>query len=387
MKIAVMGAAALALLPFAVQAQSAQNQGFYIGAEGGLNWMFNTTANVPGFGGAVNIYPATGWAAGGMIGYDFGGPRVELEGIYRSNQATLQAAPVGFQQFTAGANINQTAIMANIMYDFRFGSPIVPYIGAGAGIAFVNASALNGSTSSTQFAYQGIIGVGYEIDPNWRINIDGRYYGTTNPTINNPLIGGVTYNNNNITLMASVQFKFGAPAAAAPPPPPPAVAPPSFMVFFDWVATPCQRRQGRLGARWRAGPGDHCHRRGREGPAGTHRRWRARAAEPPRRDRHSVGLHIIARRRRPAGPLFLRALRMAGEVVQDHHVALLQRRSELGLDIGVEDLAVHGLVASPLAGSAVIVSASASTPRASRIVLNVGWGFAEAVADWLASTP
>ena len=234
MKIAVMGAAALALLPFAVQAQSAQNQGFYIGAEGGLNWMFNTTANVPGFGGAVNIYPATGWAAGGMIGYDFGGPRVELEGIYRSNQATLQAAPVGFQQFTAGANINQTAIMANIMYDFRFGSPIVPYIGAGAGIAFVNASALNGSTSSTQFAYQGIIGVGYEIDPNWRINIDGRYYGTTNPTINNPLIGGVTYNNNNITLMASVQFKFGAPAAAAPPPPPPAVAPPSFMVFFDW---------------------------------------------------------------------------------------------------------------------------------------------------------
>jgi outer membrane protein OmpA-like peptidoglycan-associated protein len=234
MKRTLMGAAALALLPFAVQAQSAPNQGIYIGAEGGLNWMFNTTANVPGFGGAVNIYPAMGWAAGGMIGYDFGGPRVELEGIYRSNQATLQAAPVGFQQFTAGANINQTAIMANVMYDFRFGSPIVPYIGAGAGIAFVNASALNGSTSSTQFAYQGIIGVGYEIDPNWRINIDGRYYGTTNPTINNPLIGGVTYYNNNITLMASAQFKFGAPAAAPPPPPPPAVTPPSFMVFFDW---------------------------------------------------------------------------------------------------------------------------------------------------------
>ncbi len=106
--------------------------GFYIGGEGGLNWMFNTTANVPGFGGAVNIYPATGWAAGGMIGYDFVGPRVELEGIYRSNQATLQAAPIGFQQFTAGANFNDTAIMANVLYDFRFGWPIVPYIGGGA---------------------------------------------------------------------------------------------------------------------------------------------------------------------------------------------------------------------------------------------------------------
>jgi OmpA-OmpF porin, OOP family len=229
----LLATAALLALPAAANAQMTPSPGFYIGGEGGLNWMFNTTANVPGFGGAVNIYPATGWAAGGMVGYDFVGPRVELEGIFRQNQATLQAAPIGFQQFTAGANINQTAIMANVMYDFRMGWPIVPYIGAGAGIAFVNASALGGSTSSTQFAYQGIIGVGYEIDQNWRFNIDGRYFGTTNPTINNPFIGGVTYNNNNITLMASLQYKFGAPSVA-PPPPPPSVAPPSFMVFFDW---------------------------------------------------------------------------------------------------------------------------------------------------------
>src|ERR1700704_6771860 len=223
MKKVLLATAALVALPVMAQAQSQPNPGFYIGAEGGLNWMFNTTAN------AANIYPATGWAAGGMVGYDFVGPRVELEGIYRSNQATRQ-----FQQFTAGDNFNDTAIMATLMYAFRFGIPIVPYIGAGAGIAFVNASALGGSASSTQFAYQGIIGVGYEIDQNWRVNIDGRYFGTTNPTINNPLIGGVTYNNNNISLMASLQFKFGAAAPPPPPPPPPVVAPPLFMVFFDW---------------------------------------------------------------------------------------------------------------------------------------------------------
>jgi hypothetical protein len=149
--------------------------------------------------------------------------------------ATLQAAPIGFQNFTAGAKSEQTAIMANALYDFNFGSRIVPYVGAGAGVAFVNASALGRSTSSTQFAYQGILGVGYIIDPMWRINLDGRYYGTTNPTINSPRIGGVTYNNNNFSLMASVRLKFGAPVVAPPPPPPPAaVAPPSFMVFFDW---------------------------------------------------------------------------------------------------------------------------------------------------------
>src|SRR5260370_40115235 len=105
MKKVLWATGAFVALPVMAQAQSQPNPGFYIGAEGGLNWMFNTTAN------AANIYPATGCAAGGMVGYDFVGPRVELEGIYRSNQATLQAAPIGFQQFTAGANISGTAIM------------------------------------------------------------------------------------------------------------------------------------------------------------------------------------------------------------------------------------------------------------------------------------
>jgi OmpA-OmpF porin, OOP family len=233
MKKALAFAVAIAATPVAAQAQNLQYEGFYIGAEGGLNWMLNTTLNFPGAGGLVNVYPNTGWAAGGHIGYDFVGPRIELEGVYRSNMATLQLAPVGFQNFTAGANFNQTAIMANAYYDFNAGGVIVPYIGAGLGIAFVNASAGGGSTSSTQFAYQGIIGVGWNIDEQFRLNLDGRYYGTTNPTVNNPFLGGVTYNNNNFSLMASLQFKFGAPPAA-PPPPPPAVAPPSFMVFFDW---------------------------------------------------------------------------------------------------------------------------------------------------------
>ena len=150
------------------------------------------------------------------------------------NWGTLQLNAVGTNFGTAGFNNQQTAIMANAFYDFLAGGPIVPYIGAGLGIAFVNASALGGYTSSTNFAYQGMLGVGWNIDPQFRLNIEGRYYGTTSPTVNNPLSGGVTFNNNNISLMASLAFKFGAPTVAPPPPQPPAVSPPSFMVFFDW---------------------------------------------------------------------------------------------------------------------------------------------------------
>ena len=45
---------------------------------------------------------------------------------------------------------------------------------------------------------------------------------------------------------------------------------------------------------------------------------------------------------------------VAGEVVEDDHVAGLQRRRELGLDIGLEDLAVHRAVDHPRCGQSVM---------------------------------
>ena len=222
-KKALATAAVLVALPVVSQAQSLQYPGFYIGAEGGGTWMFQTSTGTPLGGGT--IYPDIGWAAGGMIGYDFVGPRVELEGIYRRNTATVGAGP--FNSF--GAAKDDTAIMANILYDFNAGGTIVPYIGAGAGIAFVRTSALGFSSDTTQFAYQAILGVGYNIDPMFRVNLDARYYGTTSPNfISN------TYSNNNISLMASLQVRFGAPTVAPPPPAPPPAQTNSFMVFFDW---------------------------------------------------------------------------------------------------------------------------------------------------------
>ena len=72
----------------------------------------------------------------------------------------------------------------------------------------------NSSLGSTQFAYQGIVGLGWNVDTNFRVNLDGRYYGTSNPSV-----GGSTWTNNNFSVMLGLQIKFGA---APPPPPPPA---------------------------------------------------------------------------------------------------------------------------------------------------------------------
>ncbi len=222
MKIArlVAAAAVAAAVPAAAQAQSIWDPGptfpgVYVGAQGGLNWLLNSN----------NYNMDLGYAVGGMVGYDFVGPRVEIEGMFRSNNGS-GTANFGNIFSNVSGRIEQVSVMANLLYDFLPGATVTPYIGAGAGIAFADAYINGCSLCSTQFAYQGIVGVGWNASQNFRVNLDVRYYGTTNPP---------GYYNNNFTAMLGLAYKFGQPAAAAPPPPPPAaVAPPSFMVFFDW---------------------------------------------------------------------------------------------------------------------------------------------------------
>ncbi|MBV8192577.1 MAG: OmpA family protein [Alphaproteobacteria bacterium] len=213
-------AAAVLTMPAAAQAQLFDNTswapypGVYIGAEGGLNWLLNNNSYI------MN----TGWAVGGKVGYDFVGPRLEIEGLYHSNNGTgVRAFPNGYA--TINGQIQQVSLMANALYDFFPAAVVTPYVGGGIGVAWLDDSIQGCNLCATQFAYQGIIGVGWNAMPSLRVGLEGRYYGTTNPG---------NYVNNNILALLSVSYKFGAPEAAPPPPPPPAVAPPSFMVFFDW---------------------------------------------------------------------------------------------------------------------------------------------------------
>jgi outer membrane protein OmpA-like peptidoglycan-associated protein len=214
MKKVLIAVAAIAALPATVQAQDIPTPGVYVGVQGGLNWLLNTTIL------GQNVSPQTGWALGGKVGYDFIGPRVEVEGLYRQNN---NGNFFGNRAITG--QVSQVTAMANFLYDFNATGTIVPYIGAGAGVGFIDSDYNLGSTT---FAYQGILGVGYNATANLRFNLEGRYIGTTNPTV-----AGTSWTNNNFTLLAAVQVKFGS-APPPPPPPPPAVAPPSFMVFFDW---------------------------------------------------------------------------------------------------------------------------------------------------------
>ena len=205
MKKLLLATALMFAVPAAANAQSdwfspssQTYQGFYIGVQGGANWLLNNQSYVMD----------TGWTAGGKVGYDFVGPRVELEGMYHYNTGSAVVIfPTGYANVTG--RMEQVSVMANVLYDFFPGATVTPYIGGGAGVAFVDANIQGCKMCLTMFAYQGILGLGFNATPAMRIGLEGRYYGTTNPG---------AYFNQNIMALLSLSYKFGQPTSgrAAP---------------------------------------------------------------------------------------------------------------------------------------------------------------------------
>ncbi|KAF0105411.1 MAG: hypothetical protein FD144_444 [Rhodospirillaceae bacterium] len=92
MKKLIAAAAFAALAPATVQAQAINAQeGFYIGAGGGAAWFIGSNSNASTW---------TGWSVGGKAGYDFVGPRLELE--------------AGYGQIPTSANIPGSAINGKV---------------------------------------------------------------------------------------------------------------------------------------------------------------------------------------------------------------------------------------------------------------------------------
>src|SRR5262245_27934719 len=225
MKKSLLVVGALLAMPLTAQAQEfAPLPGFYVGAGAGGVWYLNSSTSIGG-----NFSSTTGFLMDVVAGYDFVGPRVEMEVGFGFIPFTANLANTAAQSnFTGSAH--QLHIMGKALYDFIPASTITPYIGGGAGIAFVDG---NSFLQNTLFAYEGILGLGYNIDSQWRVALEGRFVGTTTANV---VINGVNVgvNNSNIVAMVYGQYKFAPPTAPMPPPAPVPATPPSFMVFFDW---------------------------------------------------------------------------------------------------------------------------------------------------------
>ena len=194
-------------------------------------------------------------------GYEWGPWRFEEEFRFLTNglstvtlgPSAALAAKFGTAGGTSSAvsgDRNGFAFMTNAIYDFAVGWPVTPHIGGGIGAVILHAgsSIRSGglpkfpaggdiaSSTTTEFGYQGIAGIRYNINPALAFDLDYRYLATTDPTFKSVLGANHSgYSTHN--LVASLTVRFGAALPIIPPlapPAPPPIARRVFLVFFDW---------------------------------------------------------------------------------------------------------------------------------------------------------
>lgn len=182
--------------------------GFYAGIEGGANWAQDADIDGTGLDDSVNYEP--GWTGGAVVGYAFGtGLRTEIEGFYSENNIDDIDTGLGFDVGAEGETYNAAA-MLNVYYDIYMGdSPFVPFVGGGVGASYVNIDADTGLGSidegSWEFAYQGIVGVGYELSENMVLDASYRYFATTDVDVG----AGEDLENSNHKAVLGLKYFFG----------------------------------------------------------------------------------------------------------------------------------------------------------------------------------
>ncbi len=165
MKKSVFAATVLAagfVVAGAAQAEGWSRDGVYGAVKGGVTQAQNQS---------FEVEYDTGFTGGVAVGKKFGNMRAEVEGIYEESDVD------GFDGKTEfyGA-------MVNGYHDFANSTRFTPYVGAGVGYGKVRYSSDTAgvdSASEDTLAYQGIAGVGYELNPCWTLTGEYRYLGTT----------------------------------------------------------------------------------------------------------------------------------------------------------------------------------------------------------------
>ena len=235
MKNKLMYVVSAAAMLVAVPAMAQQATGVYVGAGAGVNFLQNYDWREKGTDTRGNAEYNVGPAGNIYLGYDWGSFRADAEVSLRTNNVDkVKVNDVG--TIAKSGHLRTIGIMANGYYDFEFGSPIVPYIGAGVGVALIQQEwKANGgkfSDFNTQFAYQGIAGVSYNFSPNLAANLEYRYLGTTEPTFSDNGVKVKTDSLGNHTVLLGLRYTF------APAPAPVAQVETqtqrSYLVFFDF---------------------------------------------------------------------------------------------------------------------------------------------------------
>ena len=255
----------------------ARDDSWYVGVEGGAMIVEDIDFDITRAGvttaSAGTVDHDYGFDADGIIGYDFGAFRAEVEVAYK--RATIDAyrsttttpsfggngavinVPAG-NFGNAGGATSALSFMVNAMLDFGEDDGISGFIGGGAGVARIKAEdyALNTrgafiDDSDTVFAWQAIAGVRAPLTDNIDATLKYRFFNADDVRLVDVTGRGYDSRFRSHSILGGVTFNFGSPPEPVLPPPPPApytpppppMAPPPvaavctpgpYIVFFEW---------------------------------------------------------------------------------------------------------------------------------------------------------
>ena len=186
-KAALLAVCLAGLLSQRAEAQS--SGGPYLEVRAGAVFVEDADFDVRGLTGELTYDP--GIALDLAFGYAFEvGLRLEYQVGYRKSDID-DVKIDGFGTVDIDGDQTTYTSMANLYYDFDFarlsGDPggasrVVPYLGAGIGVAIHDLDFdSGGSDTDTVFAYQGIAGFAYSLAQHWRLTLTYIYLRTSDP--------------------------------------------------------------------------------------------------------------------------------------------------------------------------------------------------------------
>ncbi len=145
-----------------------------------------------------------GFAITGSLGYTLGyAGRVELEMGYRANDVD-KVTLYGYGTGSVDGDMTTISLMGNAYYDFSTIGQFTPFIGAGIGLANIEAEFdLAGNEDDTVFAYQVAAGGSFAVSENLNIDFQYRYFGTEDPNFD-----GLEAEYNTHNLILGLRFNF-----------------------------------------------------------------------------------------------------------------------------------------------------------------------------------
>ncbi|MEP2380558.1 outer membrane beta-barrel protein, partial [Parasphingorhabdus sp.] len=167
---------------------------WYVGVEGGAMLVEDITSDIGAATDAAEVDHDTGYDIGGIVGYDFGGFRLESEVAYKSAAATqIQVGAPGVDSGGTGptsrpftgtsainGEVNSLSFMLNGLLDFGDDDGIQGSVGGGVGVARTEVTNILANAflddSDTGFAWQVIAAVRAPLSDSWDVGLKYRYY-------------------------------------------------------------------------------------------------------------------------------------------------------------------------------------------------------------------